>query len=223
MHSPPVTLVCFAVEEEARFFRRLVFDRPEVQVLITGIGRQNAERTVASALAHTTTGLVLSAGFAGGLRPGLAAGDVVFPGADEAGLVSALIGAGAQPARFHFSHRVLTSATEKRRLREATGADAVEMESYAICALCRERNIPSATVRVILDPAEDDLPLDFNQILTESQRIDIRKLAFALLKSPGKISALLRLRKQGELAAKELARVLVAVIEGGRRRIGARE
>jgi hypothetical protein len=82
------------------------------------------------------------------------------------------------------------------------------MESQVICAVCREQNIPSATVRVILDTANEDLPLDFNQLMTADQKLSYGKLALALAKSPGKIGVLLRLQKEGEAAAGKLAVVL---------------
>ena len=86
------------------------------------------------------------------------------------------------------------------------------MESEFICAICRESKIPHATVRVILDAAGEDLPLDFNELATAEHKMDYRKLALALVKSPGKISALLRLQKQSHAAAIKLAEVLVPVL-----------
>lgn len=212
MHSPDTTLVCFAVKEEARPFKFLAANRPEIRVLITGMGARNAEQSVKTALATEKPGMVISCGFAGGLRPDLATGMVVFGGALDPALEKKLLRAGAQRVLFHFAERVATTSKEKRNLRELTGADAVEMESKAICDLCAERNIPSAIVRVVLDTVEDDLPLDFNALLNEEQRIDGLKLAGVLLKSPGKIRALLRLRKQSDSAAKRLAAVLGAIL-----------
>jgi hypothetical protein len=63
-------------------------------------------------------------------------------------------------------------------------------------------------VRVILDTANEDLPLDFNQLMTADQKMSYGKLALALAKSPGKVGALLRLRQQTEAAAGKLAEVL---------------
>jgi adenosylhomocysteine nucleosidase len=206
------TLVCFAVKEEAGPFRRLLSLQDGIQVLITGMGRRNAQRAIEAALSKFTPGLVISAGFAGGLRPDLQPGTVLFEVDQAARLESALLTAGAQPARFHCAERVASSADEKRELREQTGADAVEMESRFICDLSRARAIPSATVRVILDTSEEELPLDFNRLMTIDDRIDGKKLALLLMKSPGKIPELIRFQKRSQQAAKQLADVLYKVL-----------
>jgi adenosylhomocysteine nucleosidase len=207
--SAATTLVLFAVKEEANAFRERVAIRPDLRILLTGIGKRHAEQSVVAALAAQRPRLVLSCGFAGGLRPELTTGTVLFCADPESGLEPALLAAGAKPARFHCSERVASRADDKRALWAATGADAVEMESQVICEACRKQNVPSAIVRVILDPAGEDLPLDFNQLMTPDQRLDRRKLALSLAKSPGKLPSLLRLQKQTQSAAARLAEVLV--------------
>jgi nucleoside phosphorylase len=212
MPSSPVTLVCFAVKEEAKPFTQLIGSNPRVRTLLTGIGPRNAERAIRAALLEQKPERVLTSGFAGGLRLDLAAQTVVFAADKETNWEPALLAAGAQPARFHSVERVATTVEEKRALRQATGADAVDMESQIIRAPCREQGIPSAIVRIILDTADTNLPLDFNQYLTADQQLDTAKLARAVLFSPGKVRALLALQQQGKAAAQKLGEMLANLL-----------
>jgi hypothetical protein len=230
------TLLCFALKEEAAPFHKIAAGRPGVFTLIVGIGRANAEKSVrgflaggASVLASRSANhlpdqarlagtlappsLVLTCGFAGGLNPELKLGDVVFDvQSPKSKVQSELLAAGAKPAKFFCAERITTTVAEKKKLRAETGADAVEMESAAIHAVCAERGIPCATVRVISDTADEDLPLDFNALAKADQSIDFGKLFLAVAKSPGKIGALLALQKKTKFAAAQLAGVLGKII-----------
>ena len=206
------TLVCFALKEEAAPFRKIAAGKPGTSILITGIGRENAGKSVHEFLATNSPKLVLTCGFAGGLNPELKTGDIVFHADQNTEIESALRKTGARAVQFHCAERIAPTVKEKQELWRATGADAVEMESQIIRAICAAQKISSATVRVILDTAGEDLPLDFNLIVNAEQEIDFGKLALTLLKSPGKIPALIRLQKQSKAAAEKLADVLVKVI-----------
>ena len=203
-------LVCFALKAEAAALPPKIWSW-RATVLITGIGRQNAGRSVRDFLASNSPQRVVTCGFAGGLNPALAHGTVVFA-TDDAQLREKLLGAGAKAAKFFCAARIAITAVEKAQLRQSTGADVVEMESEAIQALCRERGIPCATVRVISDTANEDLPLDFNRLSNPDSSLNYGKLALAVAKSPGKIPALLRLQKNSSFAAKQLAEVLVKIL-----------
>lgn len=211
MNDLPDTLVCFAVKEESKPFLRTNAAQ-RARLLLTGMGAANAQRAIRAELARATPRRVLSAGFAGGLAPGLAMGTVVFSSPDEE-LARSLQSAGALSARFHCTERVATTALEKRALREQTGADAVEMESAIICGVCGRQGIANATVRVILDIATEDLPLDFNTLMNTRQELAPGKLGLALLRQPQKIPALLRLQRRSAAAAEALAQVLTRAIE----------
>jgi len=205
-------LVCFALKEEAAPFRRLVSAKTGVSILITGMGHKNAETALVNRLKVCPPRLVLSCGFAGALNPEMATGDVVFSTADGE-LHRQLLAAGAKPAKFHCAARIAATAAEKRALRRTTSTDAVEMESEMIHDICRQRGIPCATVRAISDTANEDLPLDFNALSNADLSLNYAKLAVAVAKSPGKIPALLRLRRKCKLAASRLAAVLKEAIQ----------
>jgi len=182
-----------------------------VNLLLTGIGRDNARRTFLAQLEQLTPARVFTCGFAGGLNPAPTVGDVLFTTSDP-DLTAKLLTANASLGKFFCAPRIATTAQEKSNLRQATSADAVEMESEVIQDLCRERKIPCATVRVISDAANEDLPLDFNQLSKSDLSLDYGKLAWAIARSPGKLPALLRLQKNTGLAAERLAAVLAQVI-----------
>jgi nucleoside phosphorylase len=174
---------------------------------------------------------VLTCGFAGGLNPDLKLGDVVFEihssssrresaqtkteeelEPTDVGCYERLMVAGAMPAKIFCADRIATTAAEKKKLRDDTGADAVEMESAAIHAVCRDCGIPCATVRVISDTVSEDLPLDFNALAKPDKSLDFGKLAWAIARSPGKIGALMALQKKTSFAAEKLAVVLARVM-----------
>ena len=206
----PSTLVCFALKEEAAPFRKTA-SAASVDILIVGIGRQNAETSVREFLATHAPEQVLTCGFAGGLNSALKIGAVCFETPD-ANLRAKLLAASAKSAKIFCADRIATTVAEKKKLRAETGADVVEMESAAIQAVCAERGIPCATVRVISDTADEDLPLDFNALSKPDKSLDFGKLFLAIAKSPGKISALMRLQKKTSSAAQQLAVVLEKII-----------
>jgi adenosylhomocysteine nucleosidase len=208
--SAPV-LVCFALESEAKPFRKLVRDRPEVRVFVTGMAQRNTERAIQGALAAIQPALVFTCGVAGALDPALRIGDVLFATENET-LAAKLRSAGAQRGNIICESCVVITREQKSTLRERTGADAVEMESAFIQAVCGTHNIPCATVRAISDSANDDLPMDFNAVWNEKEEISPLKLAWAIAKAPQKIPALMRLGRDSKFAAQQLARVLARVI-----------
>jgi len=213
MSSSHLVIVCFAVKEEARFFNPHSEPERKIRTVLTGMGQRNAENVIRNVLSEQRPGLVLTCGFAGGLNPEFERGRVIFSEDGETHLHSALLASGATPALFHCAEQVATTAAQKRNLRQTTGADAVEMESGIICNICRAYAIPSGTVRVVLDTSDDDLPLDFNSLAKPDLSLDYGRLAWAVAKSPQKISALLRLQRQTHLCAVRLSEVLIAVID----------
>lgn len=199
-------LICFALKEEAKFL-----PKPGGRVLVTGMGKRNATENLRKELARARPSLVFTCGYAGGLNPILKLSDVVFDADADFPLTDKLKNLGAKPVRFHCADRIAVTATEKQSLWQSTGADAVEMESEVMRKICREQNIPSATLRVISDVAGEDMPLDFNALTTANCEMDFGKLALKLITGPQKIPQLLRFQKQTAAAARKLAETIKAL------------
>jgi hypothetical protein len=208
--SRPI-LVTFAVKEEVKFFPVT----PGIRRYITGMGRDNAERAIEAAIAEINPGLVLTCGFAGGLNPILKSSEVIFNADPGSILYDKLKQAGATPVSFFCARRVAITSEEKQRLWRGTGLDAVEMESESIRDYCRERDIPSATVRVISDTALEDLPLDFNTLLSPAKKINYSKLTWALVRAPFKLAELLAFQQKTVDAAKALGSFLGKALQPG--------
>jgi adenosylhomocysteine nucleosidase len=180
-------------------------------MLVTGIGRQNTERTLSAQLARATPSFVLTCGFAGALDPALPLNALLCATTDNA-LAMRLQNSGARPTQFHCATRMAITAAEKAALRRDTGADAVEMESAHVHRLCNDRGVPCATLRVISDTASEDMPLDFNALTTPGMEMHFGKLALAIAKSPGTIPGLLRLQRQTAAAAVVLAEAISKLV-----------
>jgi nucleoside phosphorylase len=204
-------LITFAVKEEMKFFP----GGPGIRRFITGMGRDNAERNLLNALEQMNPRLVLTCGYAGGLNPKLKSNEVIFSADPGTDLHARIEQAGATPVNFFCARRVAITMDEKLRLWRGTGLDAVEMESETIRDLCRERSIPAATIRVISDAADEDLPLDFNTLMSPAQKIHYGKLSWALVRSPWKLAELLAFQQKTIDAAQALGAFLTKLIAGG--------
>jgi adenosylhomocysteine nucleosidase len=206
-------LICFAVKHELG--KRI--KSSGIPVLITGMGQRNAEASLNGYLEHKRPAAVFTCGFAGGLNPAHKRGDVLFAHDPEINIAEGLASKNARAARFRLSPQIIATAEEKAMLYALTGADAVEMESVAIRAICKKRGIPSATVRVVLDEAGENLPVDFNRILTRGMSINYPKLMLMILRHPGLIRGLLQMQRNSAEAAERLDETLAGLLGHGNR------
>ncbi|MBM3901045.1 MAG: hypothetical protein FJ379_02975 [Verrucomicrobia bacterium] len=220
-------LVTFAVPEESHPFLRAWGDatasRPtregsacwrfdDLDVLVTGMGSRNAETSVERFLVDHHPRWIVTAGFAGGLDPGLPRGTVGI--SNDPGFLGIALAHGSRlrPMSFHESRRVIQTTAAKAELHRASACHAVDMESQTIRRISLARGIPSATIRVVSDDASEDLPLDFGALMGPDDRIDWVRLALTLLGSPSLIPRLIRFQGRLRPCADSLARALVDVL-----------
>ena len=204
-------IVCFATKPEAAPFRKLAATLGDISIVITGMGSRNAEAATRAALARCRPALLISSGFAGGLDPALTTGALVTDTSD-ARFRKELNSLGTHSIRFHCAERIATTPAEKSAARASTGADAVEMESAVIQKVGAELGVPTITIRVISDSANESLPLDFNALVDEQQNLSFTKLAWKLIGSPGTIPRLISFQKQVKFCGQRLATTLGSFI-----------
>ena len=157
--------VTFALPQESQDFRHPPGE--EVLIVHTGVGPASAAASLAALLAAQRPRLLISTGFAGGLDPRLATGDLLIAtNFSTPALVakSRALLAGDPHAFFGAltsQPQVAASVAEKSALAATTGALGVDMETASIAAACTRAGVPLLAVRAISDPARAPLPVPF--------------------------------------------------------------
>lgn len=197
----------------------------EVSVVITGAGPRQATLEASRFVLDWPDAVefCISSGLAGALRPEYPVGEVLVArsvmaekapeGAQERvvesspALVSFAGECGAKLVdRFFSSERVVFRAEEKLQLGKS--ADAVEMESFAILSRMRAEGIPGVAIRAVSDTADQDLPLDMNDVFTAQGEVSIPRVLGQLALRPTKLPELVKLGKNSKRATESLASFL---------------
>ena len=229
-------LVTFAVDWEFKpWLRQRAFQRErrnecafkaqikgvDVRALLTGVGADNAVRSIATSLDEMPD-LCITAGLAGGLNPQYRTGEVLVARAvcDATGgtlaysnerLFSSAVDCGAKPAsRLISVSRIVRTVQEKSRL--SASADAVDMESFAIIKELSGLGVPCVAIRSVSDSSEMSVPYDFDRALDASGRIRLAHVLGQVVRDPRRVWPLVRLGVRSSRAAVSLARFLDAYV-----------
>lgn len=173
---------------------------------------------------------VVSLGYCGALLarmpPGtiLLAESIVMPDGNAANcdddLIAALAGALAEAKLpYHLcsiagSDHAVATARDKARLGMGTEAHAVDMESHGVARAAMAAKRPMAVLRIVLDPAERDLPQAALVALGPDGKVRLGALMAALLRRPGEIWGLIRLARDERVARVSLGRAAAALARG---------
>ena len=191
-----------------------------------GAGRQAAaDATEALILGHRPR-CVVSAGFAGGLQTAVARHDLVVaddltdadgehlaiePAIDPCRLPE---GPPLHVGRLLTVDRVVHQPREKKALGEKHQVLAVDMESFDVARVCRERHVPMLAVRVITDAVDEELPRDMEPLARQKTSAARWGAAIGtLLNRPSSIKDLWALQEKALIGTDRLGRFLLAMIE----------
>jgi adenosylhomocysteine nucleosidase len=180
----------------------------EVVVAATGEGAKVAGEGAAALCEQLHPAVLVGAGIAGALTPGLGIGDIVAASrvrdsdgeapAPDGALRSRALDAGAVAGAILSVGRPLTSAVEKSFLAASLGggAGAVDMESAAWARVAASRGARYLALRSISDRADEDLPEYLARCLGEDGAIRRRAVVAHALARPATIPALFRMRRR---------------------------
>jgi adenosylhomocysteine nucleosidase len=192
-----------------------------VVVMLSGAGRKKAAAATELLIDGHRPQRVISAGFAGGLCPSLKRHDILIadrlldanggemPVELPAGLAAMVAQPGVRCGPLLTADHVVRLPSEKQSLFERYGALAVDMETFAVAEVCGRRQIAFSSIRVINDPADEELPRDMEHLLaqkTEAARLGAAVGAF--WRRPASAKDMYQLRENALVASDRLAKFL---------------
>ncbi len=92
--------------------------------------------------------------------------------------------------------------------------DAVDMESFRVLAAAQGRGIPALALRAIADTAEEDLPMDFSEHISDTGQIAVGQVLGKVVFSPQIIPAMIRFGARTKHVAENLANFIDAFVLG---------
>jgi adenosylhomocysteine nucleosidase len=183
-------VIVFALQREAEPFQRR---KLKVCTIVSGVGSGGAEFITRVAIEAWKPRLVVAAGYCGALSPHLKVGDIV-----------------TSPRILTVGH-VVGDPAEKKALFETTGADAVDMESAAVQAVCTELGTPFLAVRAVSDTSDTRLSPALLKVLTGG-KVSWWKAFAAALRRPSLFAEYNRLAGDTKIAGEKLADALAAIV-----------
>jgi adenosylhomocysteine nucleosidase len=193
-----------------------------IALIVGGTGRKSARRATQILLEGHRPTWVISAGFAGALNPDLVRNSVLLASevVDQDGSTWAIdvsVPPEAEQQRLRSGRlltvdRIVRTAAEKDALRQRYQADAVDMETSAVAAVCSERHVRCLSIRVVSDEAGTDLPPEILSILGRSGGYRVGAALGAIWRRPSSIKELWALREHAVEAADRLAEIVTGAL-----------
>jgi len=170
--------------------------------------------------------LIVSAGFAGGLNPRAKRQDLVVATSlvntqgsefmlDPAALVPWLDEVrNLHRGRILAFDRVVRLREEKQQLGCQHDALAVDMETFAVAEVCRERDVDLLAIRAISDAVDDELPPDIGKLLAQKSFAgQLGAAVGSIFRRPAAVKDLFNLHQNALASSNRLARFLGMLIQ----------
>lgn len=206
----PVAIVC-AMEVEAKAVRQELRHRnlalklnADILSLVTVVVIGPGAAQMGKALGKGIARVLVVAGVGGGLAEDLKLGDVIVDRRTQGWTPPP----GTRSGRIVSATGVVSSPAEKKKLREISKADVVDMETERVRDHADDLTRVIG-VRSILDTAAEVLPPWLEHLVTDAGTTSLLGVAGALARNPTRITTLLRLGKSSKVANQAFAKVAV--------------
>ena len=209
----------------------------EIIVAVGAFGRERAEEATRHVIEEYECGMIVSAGFGGGARPGLSPGDIyvcdavkvvegppVFWRNEDAEEIAIddvtmmVLGQKMVDERTRFNYgkclslpQLVSSGTMKQWIGQAFGVHVLDMESYWVCKVAADRGKPYLVIRSVLDPMEQTLPTFISESLGYGRFATLKRAIRYVVAHPAAAPKLWRLAAQARQARAALAEFLVGM------------
>jgi adenosylhomocysteine nucleosidase len=193
-------------------------DSREVTILHTGVGAKNCNERLEILLHKTRPKLVISSGFAGAVSEQLGVGDLVLArNFSDPGLLAnaerILRAREPRLVKLFTSMSIIDSVAERNEIARLAGAEAVDMETGAIVAVCKAHGVPLLSLRAISDTARQSFPMPPSVLFDiESQRTSLGRLVAYLFRHPTSIWRLLGFTRQIAHARASLTDAIIDLV-----------
>ena len=163
--------------------------------VMIGGGTPEGAAIAAETLVAQGVGGLVSFGLAGGLDPVVRPGDIVIPATIRLGAADFATAdlIGSPSGMLLAGHEIVSTAAAKRKMFDATGAAAIDLESGAVALSARRHKLPFAVFRAICDPAERDLPPAALAALDQQGAIGLWRVLASIAANPGQLPGLIAL------------------------------
>lgn len=196
----------------------------DAHVLLTGVGGKSGWLETTKIVWNGDVDVCVSSGLAGALRTEHQPGDILAAKqvqviswqrvvTSDAKLILLAEEHGARSVgSFYCAEHVIGRASDKRELGRV--ADAVEMESGEVLYKAAAFGAKAIAIRGISDGVNEDLPLDFNKVMSSSGQLSIPRVLGEVVRHPRSLPALVRFAKQSQMAAEKLCAFLDRYLQG---------
>lgn len=187
------------------------FESESAVVVCGGIGREAATEATRTVIERYRPQVVVSAGFAGALVPGLKVASILSPAKVIAASTGTAFETRAAGSGILVTAAAVAGPEEKRRLAERFSAEAVDMEAAAVARAAQAEGVRFRAVKAISDELDFPVPPTEGFLSASGEFKTLRFAAYVLLR-PHLWGPARRFGRNCSLAASALAEALASFV-----------